>query len=319
MSHDSPRVIPISLRFGILYASLCVGLAAPSAFAQEMEPKAYSASPVGANFLVASYFWSTGSVLLDPTLPIADVHADVQGLAFGVGHTFNLFGDLGLVSVALPVGWVDATGKVFEQAAEVTRSGLTDTRLKLSVNLRGNPAMTLREFATAPRRTVVGASLSVLTPTGQYDGKKLINLGTNRWGFKPEVGVSWPKSRWDIDAYVGGWFFTTNPDFFPGGVTRAQDPMLTIQAHASYTVRRGLWIAADSTWYRGGSTRVGGGIPTIPVDNSRLGVTASLPVGARYSLKVAYSRGAVVRTGTNFSTIAVAGQVLWLSPRWAGR
>jgi len=171
VSHDSPRVIPISLRFGILYASLCVGLAAPSAFAQEMEPKAYSASPVGANFLVASYFWSTGSVLLDPTLPIADVHADVQGLAFGVGHTFNLFGDLGLVSVALPVGWVDATGKVFEQAAEVTRSGLTDTRLKLSVNLRGNPAMTLREFATARSHADDSGPCKLHRATGPVDSR----------------------------------------------------------------------------------------------------------------------------------------------------
>jgi len=84
-----------------------------------------------------------------------------------------------------------------------TRSGLADARFKLSVNLRGNPAMSPREFAAAPRHTIVGASLTLTAPAGQYYETKLINLGTNRWSFKPEVGISVPKGRWYLDAYVG--------------------------------------------------------------------------------------------------------------------
>jgi hypothetical protein len=289
------------------------------AHAQDLEPKAYSASPVGANFLVASYVLSTGSVIFDDSLPLNDVHADVNGLALGVGHTFNLFGKLGLATVGIPAAWADVTGKVFEQAAEVHRSGFADLRLKLSTNLIGNPAQSPREFATTPRRTIVGASLSVTAPSGQYYDSKLINLGTNRWSFKPEIGVAIPRGHWDIDAYVGAWFFANNSDFFPGGQMRTQDPMLAIQGHASYTIRPRFWIAADGTWYRGGSTQVNGGDPTVPASNTRLGVTTSFPLSNRNSLKVAWGKGAVVRTGTNFTTFAVAWQALWLSPRWSGR
>jgi hypothetical protein len=198
-----------------------------------MEPKACSASPVGANFLVTSFSRSAGSVVFDPTLPVTDVHANVPAVGVGVGHSFNLFGDLGLATIIIPVAWADVTGKVGEQAAEVTRSGLGDIRLKLSVNLVGNPAMTPQAFARAPHRTVMGASIAVVAPTGQYDGTKLINLGANRWAFKPEVGVSWPKGRWDVDAYLAVWLFASNPNFFPGGAVRTQDQMTAVQGHGA--------------------------------------------------------------------------------------
>ena len=307
------------MRMTVALAVACALFPAEPARAQDMEPKAYSASPVGANFLVASFSSAAGDVLLDPTLPITNGHADVVGLALGAGHTFNMFGALGLLTVAVPVAWVDATGQVFEQNAEAKRTGLADARFKLSVNLWGNHAMTPREFAKAPRRTVLGASLTATAPTGQYDGTKLVNLGTNRWSLKPEVGVSWPVGKLDVDAYVGEWFFAANQDFYPGGLVRTQAPMLAIQGHASYTFRPRLWIAADGTWYRGGSTQVNAGTPSISLNNSRLGLTLSLPVGARNSFKIGYSGGVTVRTGTNFSQVAVAWQVLWLSPRWSGR
>ena len=315
MSHArTPRAAGV-----IGVAIVCAVLAQAPTFAQEMEPKAYSASPIGANFLVTSYTWSTGSVVSDPTLPVSDVRAGVHGLVVGLGHTFNAFGNLGLATAAMPYVLADVTGKVFEQRTAITRSGLADARFKMSVNLRGNPAMSPREFAAARRRTIVGASLTVTAPAGQYYDSKLINIGTNRWSFKPEVGVSFPTGRWDLDAYVGGWFYTANSRFYPGGSLRTQDPVLSVQGHASYSVRRGLWIAADGTWYRGGSVRIDNGDASTSMNNSRVGVTASFPVGRRYSAKVAYASGIVARTGTDFSVVAAAFQMVWLSTRWSGR
>jgi hypothetical protein len=292
--------------------------AAAAASAQDMEPKAYSASPVGANFLVVNYSLATGEVLFDPTLPITDVDAQVNALVVGVGHSFNLFGDLALVTAALPVGSVHATGQVFEQATEVTRSGTADARFKLSVNLWGNPAMTPAQFVKRPRHAIVGTSLTVTAPTGQYDDTKLINLGTNRWSVKPEAGISLPVGHLDLDAYVGAWFFAENDDFFPGGKARTQDPMLALQGHVSYSFQPRLWVAFDSTWYRGGSSAVAGGTPSTPLKNTRAGLTASLPAGKRYSIKLAYGRGVAVRTGTNFQTFAVAWQTIWFSSRLSG-
>ena len=293
----------------------CALLVAGRATAQDMEPKAYAASPTGANFFVGSYAWSSGAVVFDPTLPVTDVRAQVQGLVGAVGHTFGLFGDLALASVALPYAVADVTGRVQEQAASTARSGLADARIRLSVNLRGNPAMSAREFARTRRRTIVGTSLTVSAPAGQYYPGKLINLGNNRWAFKPEVGISVPIRRLDADAYVGAWFFTSNASFYPGDMARTQDPLVAVQAHLSYSFLPRLWIAVDSTWYSGGRSRVADGNPSTAVNNSRLGVTASLPIGSRYSFKVTYGSGIIVRTGTNFTTLAVAMQALWLTRR----
>jgi len=175
--------------------------------------------------------------------------------------------------------------------------------------------MTPREFAAAPRRLVIGASLTTTIPASQYSGTKLINLGTNRWSLKPEVGVSVPRGRWDLDGYVGGWIYFDNPDSYPGGLVRSQDPILTIQGHASYTIRRGLWLAGDATWYRGGSAQTAGGTSSPPLNNARIGATVSVPVRKRYTVKVAYTSGIVERTGTNFRTVSVAWQTVWLSPQ----
>ena len=153
-------------RIGCVVVAGDILAAAPSA-AQEMEPRAYSASPVGAIFLVVGYSWSSGNVVFDPALPLSDVHADVQGGALAIGHSFDLFGKLALATATLPYAMANVSGKIFEQQSETARSGLADVRVKLSVNLRGNPALLPREFGVAPRRTVIGASLSLTAPAGQ--------------------------------------------------------------------------------------------------------------------------------------------------------
>ncbi len=289
-------------------------IAAPAA-SQDMEPRAYSASPVGANFLVVGVTHSTGAVVFDPTLPLSDVRATVDGAALAYGHAFNCVGDLATIAVTLPYAWADVTGRIQEQSASTTRSGLADVRLRFAVNLAGNPAMSAREFVRAPRRTIIGASVVVQAPSGQYYPQKLINIGNHRWAVKPEVGVSVPIRRVDADLYVGGWVFGANDDFYPGGATRRQDPVLAVQGHVSWTLRPRAWVAFDSTWYSGGAARVNDGDPLTGVNNSRAGLTLSLPVGKRYSVKASWASGVSVRTGTNFTTYAVAWQALWLSSR----
>ena len=286
---------------------------AGAARAQDLEPKAYSASPAGAAFLVVGLSRSTGAILTDPTLPITDIEAEINGVPLAAGYTFGLFGKLALVTAALPYAWGDITGTAFEEARAITRSGLTDVRAKVSVNLVGNPAMGAREFAKTPRRTIVGTSLTVTAPTGQYDGQRLINLGTNRWSFKPEIGVAVPKGRWDFDGYVGVWFITDNDDFFPGGAQRSQDPVVALQGHVSYTFRPRLWAAFDATWYHGGGARVDNGAATTDLNNSRLGATVSFPMGRSQSLKFSYSSGLAARTGTDFRTLSVGYQFLRLT------
>ena len=245
-------------------------------------------------------------------MPITDVHADINATAVGAGRTFNLGGRLALATFAFPYVWGTISGKVSEQAQSITRSGLGDTRLKVSVNLWGNPAARPAEFVKAPRRTIVGASLTVAAPSGQYYADKLINLGTHRWAFKPEAGLSHPIGRWQLDVAGGVWIFTSNDQFYPGGSTRAQDPLIAFQTHLSYNVTRRAWAAVDATWYGGADVRVNDGPPSARQNNARLGATLSLPIAASQSLKLAFSTGASTRTGSDFTTVGVAWQYLWL-------
>jgi hypothetical protein len=307
------RELPVVRRCALAIAAL-IGSWVPCATAQELEPKAYSASPVGATFLVAALSRSTGSVVFDPTLPITDVSARINGVVIGVGQTFPLLGKLALFSAAVPFGWGDISGQVFEDARAVTRSGFADIRVKLSMNLRGNDAMRLGEFVKAPRQTIIGTSITVAAPTGEYDRTKLINLGNHRWAFKPEVGIAVPKGPWDIDAYLGVWLFTSNRQSFPGESVRSQDPLIALQGHVSYTFKPRLWLAVDGTWYRGGAARVDAGDPTGSVNNSRVGITFSIPASRRQSLKISYSDGMTVRAGSDFRSIAVAYQWLLVRP-----
>jgi hypothetical protein len=282
--------------------------------AQDLEPRAYSAAPIGLRFVVAGLGRSSGGVVVDASLPLEDVNATVGSAVFGAATTFSLFGRTALALGVLPIAHAEATGRIGEEARRATRNGLADPRVKLSVNLLGGRALKPREFARAARPTIAGVSLSVVTPGGQYDRQKLVNLGANRWAFKPEFGMSHAIRRWTIEGYGGVWFFTANDVFYPGTALRTQDPIVALQGHVSYTVRPRLWLAFNGTWYSGGTTTVDGVDKADLQRNSRLGATLSLPITQRQSAKVAYSTGATTRTGADFNTVAVTWQITWLAP-----
>jgi hypothetical protein len=303
----------VSQRAG-LAALLAMALVRPAPVAaQELEPRAYSASPVGAKFAGITCSNSWGALLFDPTVPITNGKASVNGAALACGRTFGLAGFQALALVAVPYVWGSFSGQVVGTDTSVTRSGFGDLRAKLSVNLIGSPALAPGEFARATHRSVVaGVSLAISAPTGQNYPQKLVNIGTNRWGFKPEAGISYNwRRKWYTDLYAGSWFFTANPSFYPGTVRRQQDPLPSLQAHVSYSFAPRSWAAVDGTWFWGGGTRANGGPATSRLDNKRAGVVLAYGVTARQSIKLAYSFGASTRVGDNFGTVAAGYQLLW--------
>lgn len=281
-----------------------------SAPAQDLDPRAYAHVPTNITLLVAGFAYSHGGVVTDPTVPLEDLQATVRTASLGVGRTFGLAGQTAQVFVALPFSWAQASALVMGQPTSIDRSGLSDIRIRLSMLLMGAPATTVEEFAKKKRETILGASLTIVTPTGQYFPEKLINLGANRWAFKPEIALSHPLGeRWMIDFYTGLWLFTTNKSFYPGTAVRSQDPMLAFQAHLSYNVLPTAWAAFDMTFYAGGRSTLNGIGKDDRAKNMRLGGTVVLPVGKLNSVKLGYSTGAIVRIGANFTTLSVAWQM----------
>jgi hypothetical protein len=276
---------------------------------QQLEPRAYSVSPVGTNIVVVGYGRSTGDLAFDPSLPITDASATINGAFAGYFRSIDFFGRSASVSVLLPYTWGNLQGQVDGQFQQVRRSGLADPSVRFAVNLKGAPAMDLKQFSAYRQKTVIGASVVIVAPLGQYDPARVINLSGNRWAFKPEVGVSRAVGRVYLDFYLGAWLFTANNNF--QGRTRKQAPIASSQFHLSYNVKPKLWVAFDATLYAGGRTTINGVRRGDLQRNSRVGGTLSFKLDRRQSLKFAYSRGAFTNIGADFQSVSVAYQYLW--------
>jgi hypothetical protein len=292
-------------------AALCLLCLTAPALAQDLDPRAYARVPVDMNFAIGGFSYSDGSVVTDATSVIQNGHATVEAVSLGVGRTFSLFDRTAQVFAALPYSWAQASADVGGQPQSITRSGFADMRLRFSLLILGAPAAKGEAFAKIPHQTIVGASLTVAAPVGQYFPEKLVNLGTHRWAFKPELAVSQPLgSRWLFDVYSAICLFTANDSYYPGDVRRTQDPLIAFQAHVSYSFQPRLWLAFDMTYYTGGQSYADG----RPMDdrqyNMRIGSTMVLPVGERHAVKISGSTGAVVRIGARFTTLAIGWQTV---------
>ncbi|MGH8666626.1 MAG: transporter [Burkholderiales bacterium] len=285
-------------------------LAAACACAQELEPRAYSAAPVGTNFAVAGYSRVRGEVLTDPSLPITDIQARIDLYIAGYARTFALGGHTASLGLAVPFAQADVSGSVFEASHEVHRTGIGDVRLRLALNFLGNPALTPQEFAQRAPTSVAGASLSVVVPTGQYESSRLVNIGSNRWAFKPEIGISHPIGDWFVEASAGAWLFGDNPDFLKRQ-RRSQEALYVMQLHAGYSFRPGLWLAFNGAYASGGRTSVGGADNEDVQHNSRYGVTLSVPIDNGWSAKLAWSKGFATRAGGDYEILGLVLQYRW--------
>lgn len=289
---------------------------AGSACAQQLEPRAYANLPIGLNFLIAGFAYSHGDVLLDPSLPVSGANARLNTFILGYVRSLDLGGNSGSIGLVLPYAGIDASGQIATsgqtepQATSVTRYGFGDPVLRVAANLYGAPALPMERFREYRQDTIVGTSLTVTAPWGQYDGSKLVNVGANRWSFKPEVGVSQALGAWILEAALGVTFFTDNDDFF-GGHRRKQDPLYAAQVHAIYYFDPGLWGALDLTYYAGGRTSVDGALNDDLQQNSRWGATLGKSLDVRNALKLYFSSGVAARTGTKFETFGLTWQHLW--------
>ena len=291
----------------------------PALRAQDLTPRAYLITPVHSNAVTLSNVFNDGKLELEGAVPITGATARLNMPLLALAHSLSFFGRSANVAATLPYGVGTFKGTVVGAEVSAYRSGLFDSVFRFSVNLKGAPAMNLAEMRQWQQKLLVGASLKVVAPTGQYDPTKLINLGTNRWSFKPEVGLSRRWGHWILDAYAGVWFFTRNPEFFsrnqyfPGTQDQTQAPIAAFETHLSYDVRPRLWVSLDANFWRGGRTSLNGvENPATLQKSSRVGVTASFPLTRHQSLKVAYADGAYIRYGGDYRIVAVAWQYSWI-------
>jgi len=295
---------------GTALAVLAYLVAASAAHAQDIEPRQYSNTPIGVNFLVSGYSYTQGGLAFNSSLPLSNPHLETNSGVLGFARSLDLWGHSGKIDAGVPYTWLSGSADFLGEPLQRTVNGFGDPVFRLSVNLYGAPALQMKDFRSYRQDLIVGAALQVSVPWGQYDDTRLINLGTNRWFFKPSLGASKAVGPWIWEATAAATFFTDNTDFY-GGNRRSQDPLYSLQGHLIRSFQSGMWAALDATYFWGGSTTINGAASNDLQRNWRVGATLTAPINARNSIKLAASDGVSSRTGNSYSQFGLYWQYRW--------
>jgi len=279
---------------------------------QDLEPRLLSPLPTGGNFVIASYGYSTGNILLDNSLPIEDLEASLNNLVLAYARSFSLFSRLTKFDVIAPYSFSQFSGAVSGIDSSTSRSGFGDPLLRLSINLIGSKAMGLEEyFNHEQKRFNLGAFIRIRPPVGQYDPTKLINLGANRWATKVGLAGSYSFGRRVIlEGHLNSWFFTENTSFFNGNSLK-QNPLLSTQIHAAYIFKPGIWLAVSLGRSFLGETILNGVEKNNMQDASRFGAVFAFKLNKQNALKLAITSGISTRYGADFTSLLIAYQLMW--------
>lgn len=315
------RDILAGMRAVCLLLSLAGSLLTPAALGQELAPRAYLITPQGSNAITLTWSFFQGGLNLPGELPIKDASGTFSVPVITYYRSFGVLGRSANFAIGLPYGIGNFEGTLESGNVHQTyRSGLLGAGFRFAINLHGGPAMPVRTFMNWRQNLLVGVSLRVVPPSGQYDPTKLINWGIHRWAFKPELGISKRWGRWILDGHAGAWLFTTNRESFsvPEPQPQMLSPIASFEGHLSYDVKPRLWFSLDGNFWTGGMATLGGvPNPDTKQTSARIGGTASIPLNRRQSLRFSYSHGAYIRFGGDYQNVSVSWQYGWIGSPWA--
>jgi hypothetical protein len=279
--------------------------------AQELEPRSYADLPKNLSVMAVQAGTLAGNVVSDAALPIKNLDVTTYLASLGYVRTFGIGRKLARISVGLPFAAISGTAQFKGRDTAAARSGFGDARIRFAINLIGSPALNMKEFAGYKQNVVVGLSLITSVPIGLYYPSKLINIGSNRWGFKPEAGISKRFKQIYVEAYTGIWFYTNNTDYLSGH-TLSQKPVGSFQAHGVYYFKNEMWLSVDGNWFTGGRVSVNDVPNGLNFDNWRVGGAWSVPVGKGQTVRLQFHGGAFTNNGYNYTSISVAYQYVFL-------
>ncbi len=285
-------------------------VAASGARAQDIEPRKWSDTPVGVNFLILGYAYTQGGISFDPSLPISNPHLETNSGGLGFARSLDLWGFSGKFNASVPYTWLSGSADYLGRPVQRTVNGFGDPEFEWSVNLYGAPAMGMKDFASYKQDWIVGVAFKVSAPSGQYDDTRLVNIATHRWFFKPSLGVSKAIGRWTLESTAAVTFYTDNTDFYDHS-TRSQAPLYSLQGHVIRSFRYGIWASVDATYYEGGRSTINETENNDLQQNWRVGATLALPINARNSVKLYASDGVSARTGDSYKLYGIAWQYRW--------
>jgi hypothetical protein len=286
-----------------------------SARAQDLEPRRWTHLPVGLNVLGVGIGSTEGEILFDPVLLVEDATFDRYLAGLGYSRAFDLLGKTARLDANLPYATGRWEGLVNGEYTVVRRNGFADPSLRFSVNLYGAPALKGDAYLTYRREhsvsTTVGVAVAVTVPFGQYSSERLINLGSNRWIVRPQIGVLHQRRQWQFELTGSVFLYETNHEFWRGSV-REQEPLWFAEAHVIRSLKPGWWASFSSGFAYGGQSTVDGQRKS---DNDRsryFALSLGMPVRKNQTLKVTYlTSDTNITVGSNTNALLVGWSVNW--------
>lgn len=299
--------IALFILLSLSFASACP--------ADELEPRRWAHLPINTNFLGAAYAYTDADISLDPVLKLDDVQMKMHTWGAKYIRTFSLFDKTARIGFLQAYQDGEWTGLLNGQPAKAKRTGLTDSLLRFAINLYGAPPLQGEEYrtyrGTKETETIVGAGISLQLPTGEYMDDKLINLGSNRYTFRPQVGVVHTRGKWSVETTGIVAFFSDNDEFFNANKLE-QDPLYTLNSHLIYTLRPGFWASLSGGYNYGGISTVNG----IEKDDRKQfvawAVSFGFPLSRHLGAKLSYiGTRTQESTGSDSDTFAAGLSAFW--------
>lgn len=264
---------------------------APPCLAEELEPRRWAHLPIDKNFTGAAYAYTKADISFDPLLKIEDAQVDLHTWAAKYTRTFSLFDKSARVDFLQGYQEGRWKGLLDGVPRKIRRSGWTDTLVRFAINLYGAPPLESQEYAkyraATEIETIVGVGLSLQLPTGDYMDDKLINLGSNRFTFRPQIGVVHTRGKWSLEMTTIVALFTDNDEFYNGHKLE-QDPRYAVNAHLIYTFRPGVWASASAGYDYGGRTTLDGDKKDDRKQDIGWALSVGLPLSRHLGAKIAY-------------------------------
>lgn len=230
-------------------------------FALTPEARKWNHVPLGANFAGGMYTYAEDDIFFNPSLLLENVKLKLHSWGGAYAHAFEFFDKSAPIEIEQSYQKGKWTGLLDGKPASTTRSGLSDTFVRFAVNLYGAPPLSGEEFAAYRSKiedeTILGVGLVVRLPTGHYLEDELVNLGENRFVFRPQVGFIQTFGKWTTEVNAEVALYTEN-DEFVGGNKLEQRPMYITTIHLLRNFSPGQWLGMGFGYEFGGEYKFNG-------------------------------------------------------------
>lgn len=143
-----------------------------------------------------------------------------------------------------------------------------------------------------------GFSFYITAPTGDYHNEKAVNLGNNRWQFKPEIALwIWRYKRLSTEGLLNVSFYTENGDYSAVHAKQDKDPLAAFMAHLSYDITRDFWLGLSYLYHGGGKTEVNGIDRDDRTSTTTIKYTANMRVTQNWAAQIQYVTDVDVENG----------------------